>query len=408
MKTTRNRSKTVWTLAALSAVVLLSFGGAVQAAAVALLNPGFELGPATNSPPTNCATTGTAVAAEKIYDGAPFGNWSMAVKPGGQAVQTTNHIISASDVYTLSFWSAQTNDPNGDVNAIFLADNGGTLTEMSNTGVGIAGGHQNWQPYQAQYSFPGAGFVGQKLAIGFGNVSPGNNWVGVDEVSLDASTGVPPGPGSFSFSEDFNGLTGGTFNGGQFESGLAVAYGGNLPDWSKSGGGVVHVVDQANVYPNIVNPRDFAVMIWQDNVITQASGMAANASGLTYTVSFDAGPAVYQIGSQQTSAADGLLIEVLRGDNSVLASYTHLPGAWDHPGNTPLEAVSFQYTGDGTGDVRLRIGPSNPGSGRFGGAIDNLYLSVQPEGDIPEPATMALLGLAVAGLGGYVRRRRKA
>jgi hypothetical protein len=31
-----------------------------------------------------------------------------------------------------------------------------------------------------------------------------------------------------------------------------------------------------------------------------------------------------------------------------------------------------------------------------------------PDGDIPEPATMALLGLAVCGLGGYVRRRRKA
>ena len=45
--------------------------------------------------------------------------------------------------------------------------------------------------------------------------------------------------------------------------------------------------------------------------------------------------------------------------------------------------------------------------------IDAVVLDVTlpaggPEGDIPEPATMALLGLAVCGLGGYVRRRRKA
>ncbi len=142
-------------------------------------------------------------------------------------MQTTDHIISATDVYTLSFHSAQTAGSAGDINAIFLADNGGVLTELSNTGVGIAGGHQNWQPYQAQYSFPGAAFVGQKLAIGFGNVSPGNNWAGVDEVSLDASTGVPPDPADFSFTEDFNGYSGNQ-NNTQVDTGLPVAHSGNV------------------------------------------------------------------------------------------------------------------------------------------------------------------------------------
>ena len=37
----------------------------------------------------------------------------------------------------------------------------------------------------------------------------------------------------------------------------------------------------------------------------------------------------------------------------------------------------------------------------------DFYPAAAGTGDIPEPATMCVLGLAVAGLGGYVRRRRK-
>jgi hypothetical protein len=184
---------------------------------------------------------------------------------------------------------------------------------------------------------------------------------------------TPPNPNAIAY-ESFEGITGGGFNGGQFESGLDLAFGADLPGWAKAGGGVVHVVDSANLAGDIVSPRNFAVMIWQDNVITQEIAMlASNEAGTEYLVAFEASPAVYQQGQQQTSATDGLLIELLNPTDVVVASYTHLPGAW--AGNTILIPDSFTYTGDGSGDLRFRVGPSAPGSGRFGGAIDNLVLS---------------------------------
>ena len=40
---------------------------------------------------------------------------------------------------------------------------------------------------------------------------------------------------------------------------------------------------------------------------------------------------------------------------------------------------------------------------------DGIAFNDEPlAGEIPEPATMGLLALAVCGLGGYVKRRRKA
>ncbi len=187
-----------------------------------------------------------------------------------------------------------------------------------------------------------------------------------------------PGGAQTIFTDDFDGFTApaGNFNGGQYQSGLAVAFSGSLPGWGKSGGGAVHAVDTANVFADgIVNPRDFAVMIWQDNVITQSAAIpGSNDAGVPYEVSFNASPAVYQAGSQQTSASDGLLIEVLDPGSNVLATYTHNPGAW--AGDVILVADSFQYTGTGSGDIRVRIGPSAFNSGRFGGAIDNLEVSL--------------------------------
>ncbi len=202
------------------------------------------------------------------------------------------------------------------------------------------------------------------------------------------------------YTEDFDSITGSLseHNGSQFETGMPVLFGGNLRDWIESGGNAAHAVDTANVTacvedcrdaPDIVNPRDWAVMIWQDNVIRSRNAIAeSNIAGIVYAVDFAASAAVYQTGSQQTESTDGLLIEVLRANDTVLASMIHRPGAWT--GRTALVPSRFHYVGDGGGDIRLRVSSSAPRSGRFGGAIDQLSVSVAAD-----PISMASVTIDV-------------
>ncbi len=185
---------------------------------------------------------------------------------------------------------------------------------------------------------------------------------------LTATAGAVP-----IFTENFNSYSGNQ-NNTQYETGLQVAHTGSVTGWSKSGDGTMHAVDLSGA-------GNWAIMFWQNNVITQSTGIAANISGVTYQVDFDYGTAVYGTAqaAQATAATDGLLVEVLRPDNSVLASGTYTPGAWSHPSNANFSAGlhgTLQYVGDGSGVVKLRIGPAGTlDSGRFEGAIDNLTVA---------------------------------
>jgi len=223
------------------------------------------------------------------------------------------------------------------------------------------------------------------------------------------------------FTEDFNSFAG-VLNGnqggarGQHITTHDMGHSGNLTGWSKAGAGTVHAVDTANVWtdPSTVtaNPQNWAVMIWGGNgvganiinEITLAAPIAgSNTIGTPYRIDFLGAGGVYHAASQvNDGTTDALRIQVLRAsDSAVLHTFDQIVAQPTGVGNLGLTPYSFNYTGDGTGDIVFRITGVNDTVTRFQGTIDDLSLT-----SVPEPSATALLGLA--GLGLILRRRRRA
>ncbi len=201
---------------------------------------------------------------------------------------------------------------------------------------------------------------------------------------------TPPNPNALYF-EGFETLTAppGNFNGaptGQVTTTHDLVFGASLTGWSGTGGGVIHAVDTHNIWTGGVvstNPPNWAVMIWQDNAITQWEGIAgSNDAGTPYRIDFLAAGAVYEVAGQvNDGTTDNLLIEVLRAsDSAVLHTFNHTPALPVGEGDLGLLPVNFTYTGDGSGDILFRIGPGNADQVRFQGTIDDLSLSVAGPG----------------------------
>lgn len=201
---------------------------------------------------------------------------------------------------------------------------------------------------------------------------------------------------------DLNGITNAQISDLQYQTGNQLVFGAELTDWTKSGFNAVHAIQLSGTTPG--GPGNYAIMIFGDNLITQQTAFAANDTGKTYYASYDIGPTVYANPGQATQAGDQLRINLLRGDNSILASSVVAPGAWQ--GVQTFSQQYFSYVGDGSGPIRLQMRSEQPGNGRFSGAVDNMaFWDAVP---VPEPSAyaMALAGIAFGGYSLFRRRKR--
>lgn len=199
---------------------------------------------------------------------------------------------------------------------------------------------------------------------------------------------------------DFNDITSASISTTQYQTGNWLVYNSTFGGWNRSGFNAAHALQLTGTVQG--GAGDYALMIYGDNVATQKTGFSANTSGTTYYVSYLIGPTVYSTPSQATQAGDTFRVNLLRGDNTILASNEVAPGAW--AGAQTFSQQYFSYVGDGSGPVRMQLLSGNTLT-RFAGAIDNV--AIWDTVPVPEPATCVTALAALAGGGHVVRRSRK-
>jgi len=171
------------------------------------------------------------------------------------------------------------------------------------------------------------------------------------------------------FVEEFKGLEG---KEGAVQPGTRrpLKHSAALSRWDIKGFNALHAVQRSD--------STWAVQVFASpnghSTLTLRAGIAANEKDRTYTVRFQAGPTVYGDPKKATRKDDRFTIELLRPDNSVLKEHVVAPGIWT--GEEVFTQHTFNYQGDGSGDLRFRIGPVPTERARFTGAISHLRLLV--------------------------------
>ena len=265
------------------------------------------------------ASDGVEITGANVHDNIVQGNFIGTNAAGTAAVGNTSNgveiTLGATNITVGGTAAGARNVISGNTG------NGITITGTGTTGNVVAG---NYIGTNAAGTAAIGNAVGIQVISGSNTMIGGTDLSALNVISGNRSSGIvvtnSTGLTGSMVTNTFDNYTGGNQNALQPGTGLPLSFGGSIPGWSASGGNAVHAVNFGS--------SNFAVTLYNDNVLTLNSGINANAAGVQYRVAFNAGPSVYTNLAQATQATDGVVVSLLRDDNSVLATYTVLPGAW--------------------------------------------------------------------------------
>jgi hypothetical protein len=120
--------------------------------------------------------------------------------------------------------------------------------------------------------------------------------------------------------------------------------------------------------------RRGAIVSQSGNAVVSRQSFAANAAEQKYQVRITVSPTVWADPIQATRPEDGVLIRLVHEDGSVAHHFVAQPGGWQQAGSRPsFVTFDFEYVGDGSGDLRVRL-ESLMHENRFGGSVDELSI----------------------------------
>ena len=214
--------------------------------------------------------------------------------------------------------------------------------------------------------------------------------------------------GNFAFNSPINATYGSTApntttytNGGTTDGELALQIGIALTDSTAQDMKFTINFSQA-VYGATFRLFDLDANLTGTGFVDQVRNIFGNNGGATVLPTLT-GSASNQVGSDANNATAGYLNSVTGTANSAQnAGNGNVTVTFDS--NTPITSISFVY-GDNSKAALGAVAPTTPSSQIV--ALSNVYWSTVAGQSVPEPGTLATIGLGLAGMSAVVLRRRR-